>query len=130
MKSKRLYWMPLLALLGVLVYLVVKFRLEPAGYVATSQPRVITGGLDPVLVMEVLQPHTIADVLIFKGGAVRRHSCCGDEQWGAYWKAEDGKWIWRHRRVGKNRTFTREFIVEPGLFSISFTDRQSPSQKF
>jgi hypothetical protein len=41
-------------------------------------------------------PHDNADVLEFKDGVVMSRTCCGDSNWGSYFKSEDGEWIWKY----------------------------------
>ena len=68
--------------------------------------------------------HSPRDLLTFEKGSVQWHTCCGDQDWGTYQKDPDGRWIWTCT-AGNNRVPPTIWIVEPGVFGMTFSDTQT-----
>jgi hypothetical protein len=67
-------------------------------------------------------PHATSDLLTFEGGKVTLRTCCGDETWGTYRKRTDGQWEWTWTM---GRRPAGRWIVQPGAFTMTFTDTQT-----
>ena len=68
--------------------------------------------------------HSPRDLLTFENGSVQWHTCCGDQDWGTYRKDPDGRWIWTCT-AGNKRVKPTVWIVEPGVFGMTFSDTQT-----
>ena len=113
-KTKRLTWVAAAILLvGIVCFAFAQLRAAPTGRYHSYS----------------IFPHDSCDVLTFSNGTVTLQTCCGDESWGSYQRAADGRWVWTWRHGGKKPT-TNTYIIEPGVFTISCTDTQSPSSSF
>jgi hypothetical protein len=76
-----------------------------------------------------LLPHDGTDVLHLTKGIATWETCCGDQIVGTYSRSADGLWIWRCV-LGKTKPETNEFILQPGLFSLTCIQRNSPTNVF
>lgn len=76
-----------------------------------------------------LLPHASTDVLHFTNGIAILETCCGDETVGTYGRSSDGSWIWLCV-MGKKKPVTNEFVLRPGLFSITCIQRSEPTNIF
>lgn len=74
-------------------------------------------------------PHDSCDLLTFSNGIVTWHTCCGDESWGSYQRETDGRWVWTWPHRGKKPS-TNYYVIQPGAFTVTCTDTQSPFSSF
>src|SRR6478736_3391264 len=65
-----------------------------------------------------LLPHASTDVLHFTNGIAIWETCCGDDPVDTYSRSSDGSWIWLCV-TGNKKQVTNEFVLRPGLFSIT-----------
>jgi len=99
--------------LTVLISIRIYRRADPSGYVASY----------------ALFNHDPCDVLSFTEGKVMLRTCCGDEDWGTYFRSSEDVWIWRETRQVKNKEVTlQEHIIQPHAFSVTFIDSKDSSK--
>lgn len=70
--------------------------------------------------------HDPGDVLRFTNGVVLQETCCGQMDLGTYARSSDGTWIWYYS-TGRKKVYTNEFILRPGLFWLTCTEVQTPT---
>ena len=98
---------------GLLYVLVLAgYRAEPGGYVASHS----------------IYQHEKNDVLDFSHGKVTLRTCCGDMPWGTYAFVPSKGWVWNMHR--EKAPWTHAFLVDAGMFSMTFTDAEDPSYHF
>ena len=66
-------------------------------------------------------PHDKLDRLSFEAGKVTLQTCCGDAGWGSYRRTRNGQWLWTWT-TGSNPAIKSNWIVEPGVLAMTFTD--------
>jgi hypothetical protein len=113
-RVKQLLWVSLILGSGCGALLVVlSLRSTPTGRYASYS----------------ILPHDSCDVFAFSGGNVTWQTCCGDDAYGTYRQMPGGAWVWSAVHGTKKRS-TNTFALRPGVFYMSFTDLQNPTNKF
>ena len=78
-----------------------------------------------------LAAHHKFDVVRFRNGQVKKETCCGDQDWGTYYRDSTGRWIWdpdSDDKIGhKNDRPLNRVFLRRSLFFLDLQFENEPA---